>query len=655
MPDWGQIGEQVFDRTYSRTKDDGTKETFDEVVERMVRGNTALVDPRSLEGDETDRLKTYTRKLAFVPGGRHWWVSGVPGRQFWFNCHRAGWTDQLADHVGFVFDELMKGGGIGANYSTSYMNRMHRVRRKIWIDYTPKPWASLLFGGHADDKALSDVIIQKVDEHVVTHETVHVPDSREGWVHAMSHLCRVAQLEGPDVKITFDVTDVRPHGSPIRGFGGTASGPAPLIRALSEVSETLRQAVGHRLTPIQGMEIDHSIASCVIAGNVRRSARMSMVHWADPHAMDFIRLKRDGGHWTTNISVETDDDFWDRVGKDDYVDVMLDEIVAGMLTNGEPGLYNSSVASRGERGDVRCTNPCGEIALEEWENCNLGHVNLAADINPNQVNECLRLMARWLVRATFADGMTWRQAEVVARNRRIGVGFMGLQPWLHREFGIKYSELARHAGAQRRLHEMQAIVRQAADEYADQLDIPRPIKVTTVAPTGTVAKMAGATEGLAACWSKYFIRRVRYDVSDTQVEVARDQGLHVESDLNNPNTMVVSYPCRDRVVDQMPEDMVEQQSDLTVFQMLGVQQAVQTHWADNAISFTVNTRPDLDPEYLKAALTHYGRTLKGTTLNPDGAWAQAPMERITREQYEASGRGQAASSADDCEGACPIK
>jgi hypothetical protein len=68
-----------------------------------------------------------------------------------------------------------------------------------------------------------------------------------------------------------------------------------------------RSSIARQLSALDAMDIDHAIARCVVAGNVRRSARMSIKHWLDPDILDFIGCKADtGAHWSTNISVEVD-------------------------------------------------------------------------------------------------------------------------------------------------------------------------------------------------------------------------------------------------------------------------------------------------------------------------------------------------------------
>ena len=121
MTNWGPLGRDVFARTYARRKPDGTSETWADTVARVVAGNVALVDEEHLLPHEAERRTDLFTTFAMLPGGRHLWVSGVPGSPWLYNCHRAGWGPHLAAHFCFPFSELMKGGGVGANYSTSYL------------------------------------------------------------------------------------------------------------------------------------------------------------------------------------------------------------------------------------------------------------------------------------------------------------------------------------------------------------------------------------------------------------------------------------------------------------------------------------------------------------------------------------------------------
>ena len=123
MTPWGPLGQTIFNRTYARPKGDGS-ETWTEMVHRVVEGNLNLVDPQHIDALEASQLAEHISSMKVLPAGRHLWVTGVPGRQFVMNCHRAGWGEHLANHFTFSFDELMKGGGVGANYSNEYLEQL---------------------------------------------------------------------------------------------------------------------------------------------------------------------------------------------------------------------------------------------------------------------------------------------------------------------------------------------------------------------------------------------------------------------------------------------------------------------------------------------------------------------------------------------------
>jgi ribonucleoside-triphosphate reductase len=652
-PAWGPTGREVYERTYSRVKANGENETWLETVTRVVDGNLALVGTEHIWPNERELLIGGIYNFEMLPAGRHLWTSGVPGRQFNRNCHRAGWTPQLSEHFAFMFDELMKGGGVGANYSADYMARTDAVLSDVVVT----------IGCDTEHANVDEFIVDPAGPYDVR---VDVADTRQGWVDALRMLIdlstslAVSAACAGTVRLLVDVSAVRERGEPLKGFGGTASGPAPLVDVLRNVAVVLRGAQGRQITGLEAMSVDHAIAQCVVAGNVRRSARMSVMHWNDPDVLDFITCKADMmDHWTTNISVEIDDAFFDSLAAGHPHAVYVNARVQNcMLANGEPGFFNSSLASVGERGDVRCTNPCGEIALEEWESCNLGHVNLSGMgmDGPTEVDAMpFVLMARFLVRATFVELLDKKQAAVERRNRRVGVGILGFQEWLVQN-GVRYSEVADSAAAAWALEHFAAAATAAADRYADSLGIPRPVKHTTVAPTGTVAKLAGVSEGIHPIYSRYFVRRVRYANGNAALAELVAQGYETEPCIYNPNTTVVLFHVRDAILDVGNTDLVEQADELTVAEKLSVQEVVQRLYADNAVSFTVNMSETTTPEELYAGLFEYLPRLKGTTVFPFNSRAQSPYTAITEAEYGAAVDQGVSQSFDECaSGACPVR
>ena len=649
--EWGPLGELVFNRTYSRRIED-RHETWEETIKRVVQGNCSLLDDDH-EPSEYEQLLLEDLFLRFqaLPAGRHLWVSGVEGRQFLFNCHTAGWGPRLHNHFTWLFNELLKGGGVGANYSTDLLRELP----------APTGQVELTFCDTASNFTEEESVASSLCSPSEGCSVLAIPDSREGWVLALQQVIDLAQEGGG--QICFDITHIRPAGSPILGFGGIASGPAPLIELLKGTADILNNSIGKQLSTLDCMLIDHQIASCVISGNVRRSARMSLCHWNDPAIFDFIdcKLNDPTQHWTTNISVEIDDD-WFRAVQNGHLHALavLDRVAHGMIKNGEPGFFNSTLASVGENEHIRITNPCGEIAMGEWSNCNLGHVNLAAHgTNLNSAVEAARLMTRFLIRATFGDIESPKQQEVVARERRIGVGLFGVQEWAAAH-GVKWSEIYRSDALVEYLHELRHAINQEAADYANELGIPVPIKTTTIAPTGTIAKLSGHSEGIHPIFAKYFIQRVRFADNDENLQREIEKGRHVEDCIYSDNTKVVSIPTRNVILDHYDEDLIEEASDINIHDLFAVQAFFQEHFANNAVSFTANIPEGMNISEMKEALWEWLPFLKGTTVFPDMSRPQSPYERINKQSFiELTGQHtevETGQDFDDCKnGACPVK
>lgn len=666
---WGPTGELVYNRTYSRVKPDGSKETWPETVQRVVDGNLALVDTRyQLVGERNDLIRLMTQ-FKILPAGRHLWASGVRNAQHLFNCWVAGWPEKISDHFQFTFARLMEGGGVGANYSNHYLDSYPEVVHPLQVHIVCDP-------SHVDYPAMQEAGILSEHYNSDWDGAFPIEDSREGWAAALSDLIDTHYRTGTvHYQRVYDVSRIRPAGAKLKTFGGQASGPLPFAEMLQKVCRVLSDRSGRKLTGIDAMEVDHAIAQCVVAGGVRRSARMAMMHWADPQVEEFIDCKaKSGEHWTTNISVEVDDEFWRqaRQGEAWHASKILKALSEGAVRNGEPGMWDSSLSNVGEPNRVVCTNPCGEITLQPWEPCNLGHVNLAAFVNENGKVDSLdlikahRLMTRFLIRATFSPVGDPKSREVLDRNRRIGVGHLGVASFLSMT-GNRYSEAPTNKWFRKLLRELVSEVDKAAEQFSHELRIPVPVKKRTIAPTGTVAKLAGVSEGIHPIFSRYFIRRVRFNkLSDAEaLQGLLDQGYEVEDDLFAPNTAVVSIPTKDTLVQDVVdrygrdgEDLVEAANDLTLTQLMAFQALYQMLWADNAVSFTANVDPEAyEPEDVAGVLQRFAGLIKGSTIFPEASFPQAPYQRISKAEYEAALVKAVADGVDEecANGACPIK
>ena len=280
-------------------------------------------------------------------------------------------------------------------------------------------------------------------------------------------------------------------------------------------------------------------------------------------------------------------------------------------------------------------------------------------------------MARFLIRATMSPDVLPVQKEVLERNRRIGVGIYGFQEFLLKQHNAAYSSLSSIdefgtyldvTGFLEMLYDKVVCV---ANKYCDDLGIASPIKYTTAAPTGTISLLSGTSSGIQPIFAKYFKRRVRFNKFDDQL--VHDTAIfEQEDDVVDDSSIVATYLCADPIV-YKGYAKVESVQEISIFDQLEVQLIVQKSWADNAVSYTVNLPEDCDVDDLREAFNLYGPCLKGFTVFPMKSFEQAPIEPLTRneyerlsiEHYERTGipvSNLANSYGDGCEsGACPVR
>jgi len=593
------------------------------------------------------------------------------------NCWSAGFGARTSSHFAFLASRLLEGGGVGSNYSSDVMAVTEKIGGSIRLSFR-------LDESHADFERVQAVAQDRLNIAEIPDYEIVVEDNREGWVSTWTKIIDLSVGLPGERSVVIDLSDVRPFGAELKTFGGTASGPDALVRSLLGMVDVLNNVVasswsGRRLTGIEAMTIDHELASAIVAGGARRSARMAIMSWRDIEVFDFIHIKENTqSHWTTNISVEIDDDFHAALANPHYeehahAEAVLREIVTGMVRNGEPGMVDTDFFSRDETREVRITNPCGEVGLNSYdvdgliagESCNLGSIDLDVFGTDHEgAKKAFQLMARFLYRSTLNPHRDGLASHIETSNRRIGVGIMGLQGWTAAH-GVRLSELEHNATLRHLLSEFRQTTRSSADAFARELGLPLPLKVTAVAPTGSIAQLRGSQPGIHPVFARYFKRRVRYSNADLGIGALRDAGHHIEDDLYAANTSVVEFFVKDAILDRYEENLIEQSDELSADQFFGLIATVQETFCGNgdgnAVSATAQIAPNMDPEELAAAVRGRLGTVKGLTVFPSISRPQSPYETISAAEYEAAvSIGLAQSSGDsnsgECVGgACPIR
>jgi len=619
MSNWSNLAKVVYKRTYAR-KDYGVLENWEDTVERVIHGN---VVGHNVSEEEINRLRYFLNKRKAGPAGRGWWYSGAPshkklGGVALNNC----WFVAGDDWTNYVLaqDLLMLGGGVGMSVEHRYVSKLPKVKKDVRV-----------------------INVDSKDADFI------VPDSREGWNELTRRILESYFETGKS--FSYSTVCIRPAGEPIRGFGGSSSGPKPLIAFVEKLCGILSSRAGKHVKPLDAADILCSIAEMVVAGNVRRSA---IIILGDPWDKEYLKAKRwDLGNVPTqramaNFSVVVDD------AED------LHPLFWKTYEEGEPfGIVNrTNMQKYGRMGELKAdsaigVNPCAEATLEDGEPCNLQEISLPNLANEEEFVEASRLMHRWGKRVTMEKYHQPKCDAVVKRNRRIGTGITGcLESPL---FNPKSLDLA------------YAAIQDENVKYSKELGIPESIRTTVIKPSGTISKVFDCYEGVHPAFSRYIIQRVRFSANDPLIPLLKEAGHYMEPVVRfdgtlDHNTLVVDFYVA------APEGAPVADEDWTTWKQLDVVKMAQKHWADQSVSVTVYYKRE-DISQLKVWLSENLKYLKTISFlcHSEHGFKQAPKETITKEQYEKMaskikpirddidvGQGDLASGLE-CEGACPIK
>lgn len=620
---WGfnGLGYVVFSRTYARLKDDGEKETWPETIQRCINGAQKIGAEYTKE--EAEKLFDLIFNLKCNFGGRSLWQLGTQtvdkfGANSLINCFFLS-IKEIEDFC-FLFENLMLGCGVGFSVRREDVHELPRIKKGIKIEHQRTKDADFI-----------------------------VPDSRQGWVELLRRVFN-AYLNGGK-SFTYSTILVRGAGEPIKGFGGTASGPQILVEGMKKISLVLEERAGKKLRSVDVLDICNIIGSIVVAGNVRRSSEIAL---GDADDFLFIRAKRwDLGNIPNWRAMSNN-----TICADDF-NYLSDSIWEGYAGNGEPyGLFNLPLSQKfgrlGERikDDCEGTNPCGEISLESGESCNLAELYLNNISSKEELLECAKLLYKTQKAICSRPYLHEKTNNVVHKNFRLGLGVTGICQSLHKLEWLDYCYTE---------------LRKFDENWSKFRGWPKSIKISTIKPSGTLSLLAGSTPGVHPAFAKYYIRRVRMSSNDKLIDICKNHGYKVEFVRNfdgteDHNTMVVEFPC------YAGEDSILAK-EISAVQQLELVKKMQTLWSDNAVSCTVYYRKEEIPEIKNWLKDNYSNSIKSVSflLHSDHGFDQAPYEEISEDRYlKISSKIKPISimqniSSDllegiECEGgACPIR
>jgi adenosylcobalamin-dependent ribonucleoside-triphosphate reductase len=599
------MGQAVAERTILRKKPNGEWENWHDVANRVAMGNSLLCPKENDKDREFRLLKKHIAKASLLMSGRHLQHGDEkqPERnmEVFTNCATSSTSFLL-------FYLLLNGSGVGRCYDDDM----------ILVDWNNAPQLRCVLAESHPDFDYSAHTSLRDGKHKYGQGTntlwYEIPDSREGWAQALE-LWENATFEKihKDKMLVLDFSKIRGKGSPIGGMQNRpASGPISLLNAFEKCA-TIKDA---GMEPWrQAMYVDHYMAECVLVGGARRAARMSTKTWKDKTILDFITVKRPieyiglnmedivqynkesayppmGFLWSSNNSVTTDKEFWDKLDIKRRDTKYNDDItkhargVFKLLTEaayadgtGEPGILNSDMLVQNDegwddlnRGDYAgskkyqlredtqilmsrlakrakkkkyhtITNPCGEIALNV-----LGGFCVIADVVPfhadtlDEAEEAFRVATRALLRVNLMNSIYNKE---VTRTNRIGVGMTGVHEFAWKFFKFGFRDLIDEEKSKDfwlTMARFNRAVKEEAIKYSAYLGQSVPHTMTTIKPAGTTSKLFGLTEGWHLPALAWYMRWVQFRHDDPLVEAYKANGYPYKELVQYSGTTVIGFP-----------------------------------------------------------------------------------------------------------------
>lgn len=585
----------IFYRSYSRwLEEEGRRETWKETVGRFMSFMEKKVGEK-LTPEEYAEVEEAIYNHEAVPSMRLVWSAGKAADRTnvcAYNCSFTAptrWQD-----FGEILYILTCGTGVGFSCEKKVVEQLPVIKPQ-----------------------------QPRDGVVPTHI---VPDSKEGWADSLV-LGLQTWAKGEDVQ--FDYSEIRPKGARLKTMGGRASGPEPLVKLLEFTRQTMFNAQGRRLKPIEVHDIICMIGEIVVAGGVRRSAEISLSTLDDQEMRDAkvnkFWEKNPHRSMANNSAVyeekPSEEVFW-REWK------ALEE-----SGTGERGIFNrgnllkhmparrlrkASIADLEYTG----TNPCGEITLRDKQFCNLSEAIARKDDTLYDLHKKVRIAT---IIGTFQSSLTdfpylsrtWK--DNCEQERLLGVSITGQYdcPLLRnpdvldvlKEYAIKVNEV-----------------------YAEKLNINQSTSVTCVKPSGTVSQLTNTSAGMHPRFSEYYIRRVRVDAKDPLAELLIAEGVphtaEVGHNKDNPNVWVFEFPIKS------PEGSVTV-DDIEAIEQLEYWKMLKTNWTEHNPSCTIYVEEG-EWEAVGNWVWENWDIVGGLSFLPknDHIYELAPYEPIDKKTYE---------------------
>ena len=500
------------------------------------------------------------------------------------NCET--WPDLCRTLVQQVCDAFMTGEDV--EKLTQFMIEMKFM-----------PGGRYLYYAGREIKAFNNCYLLKSEE-----------DTREDWA-MLSWKAESCLTVGGGIGNDYSI--YRPKGALIKRTGGVASGPIPKMFMINEIGRNVMQGGSRRSAIYASLNCRHGDIqeflhvknwdSIMVPGTDKSLGDIRREDFNFPAPLDM-----------TNISVNYDTEWLMNYWKTGDVGEVFMENIRQALSTAEPGFSFNFFAKENETARNACTEVTSE---DDSDVCNLGSLNFAEITSLEELMEVVRLGTMFLLCGTLVADLPYSKVESVrAKNRRLGLGLMGLHEWLLKK-GEKYEVTPE-------MHRWLSIYRDVSNSvsnsFADELNINRPVAVRAVAPTGSIGILAGTTTGIEPLFAVAYKRRYlkngtkwhyMYIVDSTAHQIVEELGIDPDT-IDTALSLVNDYERR-----------IKFQADVQ-------------DYVDMAISSTINLPKwgsELNNEKLVEefanTLASYAHRLRGFTCYPDGCRGGQPLVPVS--------------------------
>lgn len=434
-------------------------------------------------------------------------------------------------------------------------------------------------------------------------------DSREDWAN-LSWKAESCLMTGGGIGVDYSV--YRAEGSPIQRTGGQASGPIPKMNMINEIGRRVMQ------------------------GGSRRSAIYASLNWKHGDVEQFLKakdwqsmpvgntgktlwdIKQEDFNFPapldmTNISVNYDTEWLLNFWQTGDVGRVFKENVSQALKTAEPGFSFNFFDKENET----LRNACTEVTSEDDSDvCNLGSLNFGRIESIEELHDVVRLATMFLICGTLKAQLPYSKVYTTrSKNRRLGLGFMGVHEWLIKK-GYQYEVTPE-------LHQWLSVYKGVSDDvsksFADRLSITRPVANRAIAPTGSIGILAGTSTGIEPIFAVAYKRRYlkgkdrwayQYVVDSAAQELIEFYGADPEG-VESALDLADNYERR-----------IKFQADVQDYVDMSISSTINLpSWGSK-----LNNEDTVDT--FANTLAKYAHRLRGFTCYPDGARGGQPLTSV---------------------------